>query len=234
MGPGPLAAHRNPLTTVAGHAGCTSSRSAPGRCGRPCAGVAAALLTLLVLLRGLFELLDPVAPAVAEVGAGALIVFVAAAIGGVAGAWQAALAGVARRRQIVVVGAVCAGAPCALFSLVLSVAASVDPGPRAPRAGGRRGRRRRGSLGCSRPSRVTPRPAARRARPDLRRVHGRAPARRRDRRGDAVPGRRRSAPARPAPSTRSSAARRSRRRRTRTTGDPRPPPTRPPTTTATA
>ena len=92
------------------------------------AGVAAALLTLLVLLRGLFEVLDPVAPAVAEVGAGALIVFVAAALGGVAGAWQAALAGVRGRRQIVIVGAVCPGAVCAALSLVLSLAASAGPG----------------------------------------------------------------------------------------------------------
>ena len=58
------------------------------------AGVAAALLTLLVLLRGLVEVLDPLAPAVEQVGAGALVVFAAAALGGVAGAWQAALAGV--------------------------------------------------------------------------------------------------------------------------------------------
>jgi hypothetical protein len=92
------------------------------------AGVAAALLALLVQLRGLLELLDPVAPEMAQVGAGALIVFVAATLGGVAGAWQAALAGVRTRRDIVLVGAVCPGAACAAASLVLSVAESVDPG----------------------------------------------------------------------------------------------------------
>jgi hypothetical protein len=92
------------------------------------AGVAAALLALLVFVRGLFELLDPVAPDVAQVGAGSLIVFAAAALGGTAAAWQAALAGVPTRREIVVVGAVCSGAPCAAASLVLSVSGSVDPG----------------------------------------------------------------------------------------------------------
>jgi hypothetical protein len=91
-------------------------------------GVAAALLALLVQLRGLLELLDPVAPEMALVGAGALIAFVAATVGGVAGAWQAALAGVQTRRDIVLVGAVCPGAACAAASLVLSVAESVDPG----------------------------------------------------------------------------------------------------------
>ena len=92
------------------------------------AGVAAALLALLVQLRGLLELLDPVAPELAQVGAGALIVFVAATLGGVAGAWQAALAGVQSRRDIVLVGAVCPGAACAAASLVLSITESVDPG----------------------------------------------------------------------------------------------------------
>ena len=92
------------------------------------AGVAAALLALLVLVRGLFELLDPVSPAVAQVGAGLLIVFVAATLGGVAGAWQAALAGVGSRREIVLVGAVCTGAACGVLSLVLSLATSVAPG----------------------------------------------------------------------------------------------------------
>ena len=92
------------------------------------AGVVAALLALLLLLRGLFELLDPVAPAVTQVGAGALIVFTAAALGGAAGAWQAALAGVRTRREIVVVGAVCPGAACAAVSLLLSIVQSVDPG----------------------------------------------------------------------------------------------------------
>src|SRR5215218_450381 len=92
------------------------------------AGVAAALLALYVQLRGLLEVLDPVAPAMAQVGAGALIVFVAAILGGVAGAWQAALAGVRTRRDIVLVGAICPGAACAAASLVLSVAVSVDPG----------------------------------------------------------------------------------------------------------
>jgi hypothetical protein len=92
------------------------------------AGVAAALLTLLVLLRGLVEVLDPVAPAVEQVGAGALVVFAAATLGGVAGAWQAALAGVRSRREIVVIGAVCPGAAFAAASLALSVAGSVAPG----------------------------------------------------------------------------------------------------------
>ena len=92
------------------------------------AGIAAALLALLVLLRGLFALLDPVAPAVAQLGAGALIVFVAAVLGGVAGAWQAALAGVRSRREIVVVGAVGPGAAFLAVSLLLSIAQSVGPG----------------------------------------------------------------------------------------------------------
>jgi hypothetical protein len=65
---------------------------------------------------------------VTQVGAGALVVFAAAAFGGAAGAWQAALAGVATRREIVAVGAVCPGAACAAASLVLSISASVDPG----------------------------------------------------------------------------------------------------------
>ena len=77
---------------------------------------------------GLFELVDPVAPDVAQVGAGSLIVFSAAALGGAAGAWQAALAGVPTRREIVVVGAVCTGVACAAASLVLSISQSVDPG----------------------------------------------------------------------------------------------------------
>jgi hypothetical protein len=91
-------------------------------------GVAAALLALFVQLRGLIEVIDPVAPELARVGAGALIVFVAAVLGGVAGAWQAALAGVRTRRDIVLVGAICPGAACAAASLVLSVAQAVDPG----------------------------------------------------------------------------------------------------------
>lgn len=91
-------------------------------------GVTAALLALLVQLRGLLELIDPVAPEMALVGAGALIVFVAATLAGVAGAWQAAQAGVRTRRDIVLVGAVCPGAACAAASLALSVAESVDPG----------------------------------------------------------------------------------------------------------
>ncbi len=93
------------------------------------AGVAAALLALLVQLRGLFALLDPAAPGTAQAGAGALIVFVAAAVGGLAGAWQAALAGVRTRRDIVRVGAVCPGALLAAASLALSTGESVDPGP---------------------------------------------------------------------------------------------------------
>ena len=92
------------------------------------AGVAAVLLALLVLLRGLFALLDPLAPEPTQIGAAALVVFLAAVLGGVAGAWQAALAGVRARRDIVLVGALCPGAVCALASLVLSVATAVDPG----------------------------------------------------------------------------------------------------------
>jgi hypothetical protein len=91
------------------------------------AGVAAALLALLVFVRGLFALLDPGAPGVAQVMAGSLIVFAAAALGGAAGAWQAALAGVSTRRAIAVVGAVGPGVACAAASLVLSIAQSVDP-----------------------------------------------------------------------------------------------------------
>ena len=92
------------------------------------AGVASALLALLVFVRGLFELLDPVAADVAQVGAGSLIVFAAAALGGAAGAWQAALAGLPSRREIVVVGAVGPGVACAAASLALSISESVDPG----------------------------------------------------------------------------------------------------------
>jgi len=92
------------------------------------AGVAAALLALLLFVRGLVELLDPVAADVAQVGAGSLIVFAAAALGGAAGAWQAALAGVPTRREIAVVGAVGPGLACTAASLVLSISQSVDPG----------------------------------------------------------------------------------------------------------
>ncbi len=92
------------------------------------AGVASALLALLVFVRGVFELVDPVAPDVAQVGAGSLIVFAAAALGGAVGAWQAALAGVPTRREIVVVGAACPGLAFAAASLVLSISESVDPG----------------------------------------------------------------------------------------------------------
>ena len=92
------------------------------------AGVAAVLLALLLLLRGLFELLDPAAPEAAHVGAGSLIVLAAAALGGAAGAWQAALAGIATRRGITLVGAAGPGAACAVASLVLSIAQSVGLG----------------------------------------------------------------------------------------------------------
>jgi hypothetical protein len=91
------------------------------------AGVVAALLTLLVLLRGLLEVVDPVSPEVARAGAGLLVLFVAGMLGGVAAAWQAALAGVGGRREIVVVGAVSAGTACALLSLALSIAEAVPP-----------------------------------------------------------------------------------------------------------
>ena len=86
------------------------------------AGVAAALLALFVLLRGLIGVLDPVEPEVTQVGAGLLIVFIAATLGGVTGAWQAALAGARNRREIVLVGAAGPGAVCALVSLTLSIA----------------------------------------------------------------------------------------------------------------
>lgn len=92
------------------------------------AGVVAVLLALYVQLWGLFRLLDPVAPEPAQVGAGALIVLVAATLGGVAGAWQAALAGVGTRRGIVLVGAASPAAACVIASSVLSVTESVDPG----------------------------------------------------------------------------------------------------------
>ena len=92
------------------------------------AGVAFALLALLLFVRGLFELLDPLTTDVAQVGAGSLVVFAAAALGGAAGAWQAALAGVKGRHEIVVVGAVGPAVACALVSLVLSIAGGVDPG----------------------------------------------------------------------------------------------------------
>jgi hypothetical protein len=92
------------------------------------AGVAAALLALLVFVRGLFELLDPLASDLAQAGAGSLIVFAAAALGGAAGAWQAAMAGIPSRRTIVLVGAAGPGAACAVASLVLSIAGSVGPG----------------------------------------------------------------------------------------------------------
>ena len=71
------------------------------------AGVAAALLALLVFVRGVVERARSPRPRMlAQVGAGSLIVFAAAALGGAAGAWQAALAGVPTRREIVLVGAV--------------------------------------------------------------------------------------------------------------------------------
>jgi hypothetical protein len=69
------------------------------------AGVLAALLALLVLVRGVFELLDPTTSELAQAGAGSLIVLAAATLGGATGAWQAALAGVNSRRALVLVGA---------------------------------------------------------------------------------------------------------------------------------
>ena len=92
------------------------------------AGVASALLALLVFLRGMVEVIDPVTADVAQVGAVSLIVFAAAALGGATGAWQAAVAGVRTRRDIVVVGAVGPGVACAAASVVLSIWQSVDPG----------------------------------------------------------------------------------------------------------
>jgi hypothetical protein len=121
------------------------------------AGVLAALLALLVLVRGVFELLDPTTSELAPAGAGSLIVLAAATLGGAAGAWQAALAGA-----------------CAVASLVLSVAGSVDPGRALLEltmvaAGAAAG-------ACALPALARfARPAARHARSDLRR----APARRR-------------------------------------------------------
>ena len=105
------------------------------------AGVAAALLTLLLLLRGLFAVLDPVAPAVAQVGAGALVVFVAAVLGGVAGAWQAALAGVRSRHEIVVVGrASVPGRRSSPSAWCCPSRSRVSPGRALRGAGRRRGR----------------------------------------------------------------------------------------------
>jgi Bacterial TSP3 repeat len=79
-------------------------------------------------VRGVFELLDPTKSELAQAGAGSLIVLAAATLGGATGAWQAALAGVNSRRAIVLVGAVGPGVACAVASLMLSVAGSVDPG----------------------------------------------------------------------------------------------------------
>ena len=112
------------------------------------AGAAFALLALLLFVRGLFELLDPLTTNVAQVGAGSLIVFAAAALGGAAGAWQAAMAGVTGRREIVVVGAVGPAAACAVLSLVLSIAGSVDPGRALLELADDRRRRPRGRLGA--------------------------------------------------------------------------------------
>ena len=92
-------------------------------------GVVVALVALLVQLRGLLEVIDPVAPELTQIGAGALIVLVAATLAGMAGAWQAALAGVRSRRDIVVVGAACPGVVLAVASLALSVSSpAVDAG----------------------------------------------------------------------------------------------------------
>lgn len=91
------------------------------------AGVVVALLALFVQLRGMIALIDPGTGEGARFVSAASIVFVAAALAGVAGAWQAALAGVRTRRAIVLVGAACPGAALAAASLVLSVSEGVDP-----------------------------------------------------------------------------------------------------------
>ena len=135
------------------------------------AGVAAALLALLLFVRGLFELLDPGASTAGQIGAGSLVVFAAAALGGAAGAWQSALAGVPTRREIVVVGALCPGVAFAAASLVLSYLTVRRPGTGAPGAGDDRGRARRGASALPAVALALAR-TARHARPDVRRVHG--------------------------------------------------------------
>src|SRR5688500_17180463 len=92
-------------------------------------GAGAALLALLVMLRGLIEVLHPLSAQAAQVGAGSLVVFAAAALGGAAGAWQAALAGLRTRRAIVAIGAACPAAVCLPASLALSVWQSVEALP---------------------------------------------------------------------------------------------------------
>lgn len=69
------------------------------------AGLAVALVTLVLLLRGLLALLEPGSSELAQAVSGALVAFGAAAVGGAAGAWQAAVAGARSRREIVFAGA---------------------------------------------------------------------------------------------------------------------------------
>lgn len=92
------------------------------------AGVLATLLALLVLLRGLSGLLEPDTTDLVLTAYGALVVFVAAAVGGATGAWQAAAAGASTRRAIVVVGAAATALGCVTASVVLAVAESVEAG----------------------------------------------------------------------------------------------------------
>lgn len=88
----------------------------------------ATLLALLVLLRGLSGLLEPDTTDLVQTAYGALVVFVAAAVGGATGAWQAAAAGASTRRAIVVVGAAATALGCVTASVVLAVAESVEAG----------------------------------------------------------------------------------------------------------
>jgi hypothetical protein len=91
------------------------------------AGLVVALLTLALLLRGLFALIEPGASELAQAVSGALVVFAAAAVGGAAGAWQAAVAGAPTRRTIVLAGAAGLAAVGGLSSAVLAVIQSVEP-----------------------------------------------------------------------------------------------------------
>jgi hypothetical protein len=91
------------------------------------AGLVVALLTLALLLRGLFALIEPGASELAQAVSGALVVFAAAAVGGAAGAWQAAMAGAPSRRTIVFAGAAGLAAVGGLSSAVMAVLQSVEP-----------------------------------------------------------------------------------------------------------
>jgi hypothetical protein len=91
------------------------------------AGLVVALLTLALLLRGLLAVIEPGASELAQAVSGALVVFAAAAVGGAAGAWQAAVAGAPTRRAIVLAGAAGLAAVGGLSSALLAVLQSVEP-----------------------------------------------------------------------------------------------------------